>query len=70
VNAPSVQTVASTPNATTRVLCITDSPLDWAHGLGTLGAFFAKSVQKTEGKRDKATASLTAAFVDFNRKIA
>jgi hypothetical protein len=53
---------------------MTDSPLDWAHGLGTLlgtlGAFFAKSVQKTEGKRDKATVSLTAAFVDFNRKVA
>jgi hypothetical protein len=30
--------------------------------LGTLHAFLARSVQKTEGKRDKATVFLTAAF--------
>src|SRR6266850_2150407 len=30
--------------------------------LGTVGGFFARSVQKTEGKRDKATVFLTAAF--------
>jgi len=38
----------------------------WAHRLGTLlgtlEAFFARSVQKTEGKRVKATVLLTAAF--------
>jgi hypothetical protein len=30
--------------------------------LGTFGAFFTQSVQKTEGKRGKATVSLTVAF--------
>jgi len=30
--------------------------------LGTLGAFFDRSVQKTEGQRDKATVFLTVAF--------
>jgi hypothetical protein len=38
----------------------------WAHRLGTLlgtlGAFFARSVQKTEGKREKAAVFLTVAF--------
>jgi hypothetical protein len=51
----------------------------WGTFLGTRAAFFARSVQKTEGKRDKATVSLTvafsnavgqtAAFVKFHRKI-
>ena len=42
----------------------------WAHRLGTLlgthGAFFARSVQKTEGKRDKATVFRT---IHLERKI-
>jgi hypothetical protein len=46
----------------------------WAHCLGTLlgtnGAFFDQSVQKTEGKRDKATVFQTVAFVKFARKVA
>ena len=33
----------------------------WGTFLGTHGAFFARSAQKTEGKREKATVSLTVA---------
>ena len=35
--------------------------------LGTLGAFFDRCVQKTEGKRDKATVFLTVASFNENR---
>jgi hypothetical protein len=44
--------------------CLVSSACDsfWAHRLGTYGVFFARSVQKTEGKRDKATVFLTVAF--------
>lgn len=34
----------------------------WGTLLGTPCGFFARSLQKTEGKRDKATVFLTAAF--------
>ena len=67
VKAAPVRTVAFGLTASTRVLCIFGMLLVWAHRLGTFrgidGAFFARSVQKTEGKREKATASLTVAFL-------
>ncbi len=53
-------------NATTSVRCTVGAFSFWAHWfgtfLGTLGAFFNRSVEKSERKRAEATVSLTVAF--------
>jgi len=48
------------------MLCLVDAPFVRAHRLGTflgtVGALFGRFVQKTQGKREKATVLLTVAF--------
>ena len=73
MKATRVQTVAfgvkcNYPSALCRRLTTCLGTAVWGTFLGTHGAFFGRSVQKMEGKREKATVSLTVAF--FNESSA